>query len=287
MYKKSIKDNSQYLLPFIEIIKYYGSNDLEQGGGTMMILNENGDILTCKHIAEEFEKSGNLSSIYPQIIQDLKSAKNKDHRKKIEKKYGLKKGVATLLHIHFLLDIKDDFSLEIIPHEYLDLALLRFKGIKTTRLSYPVFSENFPEQGQSVCKLGYAFPEFDMFEYSNELNDIIMKENGNYNFPLFPMDGIVTRGIMDDHGFISMFETSTPGLRGQSGGPIFSPGGIIYGIQSMTIHLDLNFDVNTSVMRGIEKKKVTYTPFMNLGIGIASTEIIKFLEENNVEFQKK
>lgn len=52
MYKISIKDNTQYLIPFIEGIKYYGSNDLDQGGGTMMILNDKGDVLTCAHIAK-------------------------------------------------------------------------------------------------------------------------------------------------------------------------------------------------------------------------------------------
>ena len=45
---------------------------------------------------------------------------------------------------------------------------------------------------------------------------------------------------VDENGNITMFETTSPGLRGQSGGPIFSPDGLIYGIQSMTKHIDLN-----------------------------------------------
>ena len=103
------------------------------------------------------------------------------------------------------------------------------------------------------------------------------------NFPLFPMDGIVTRHMIDEKGNPSMFEMRTPGIRGQSGGPIFSPEGIVYGIQSMTKQLDLNFDIDGNVKRGIENKKVVYTPFINLGIGVSSSEIIKFLDQNNIE----
>lgn len=287
MYKISIKDNTQYLIPFIEGIKYYGSSDLEQGGGTMMILNDKGDILTCAHIANEFIINNNLAKSYSQFIQDIKLSKNKEQRKQIEKKYGIKKDMPVLTHIDLPLDIQGELTFDITFHEYLDLALIRFKDIKTERDNYPIFSEKFPEQGQSVCKLGYAFPEFDIFKYSNDLDNIVIKEDGIRNFPVFPMDGIVTRGIVDEHNILSMFETSTPGLRGQSGGPIFGPDGIVYGIQSMTVHLDLNFDVNKTVKRGIENKKVNFTPFINLGVGISSTEIINFLEKNNIEFQKK
>lgn len=286
MYKISIKDNTQYLIPFIEGIKYYGSNDLDQGGGTMMILNDKGDVLTCAHIAKEFIVNDNLAKSYSQLIQDIKLSKNKEQRRQIEKKYGIKKDTPVLTHIDLPLDIQGELTFDITFHEYLDLALIRFKGIKTERDNYPIFSEKFPEQGQSVCKLGYAFPEFDIFKYSNDLDNIVIKEDGIRNFPVFPMDGIVTRGIVDEYNILSMFETSTPGLRGQSGGPIFGPNGIVYGIQSMTVHLDLNFDVNKTVKRGIENKKVNFTPFINLGVGISSTEIINFLEKNNIEFQK-
>ena len=32
---------------------------------------------------------------------------------------------------------------------------------------------------------------------------------------------------------------------------------------------------------------VNSTPFINLGIGVSSTEIIKFLKDNNIEFNSK
>lgn len=284
MYKKSIKENSKFLVPFVEGIKYYGSNEIEHALGTMIILNDEGYILTCKHIALEFINNDNLASHYNTLIEELKNCKNEDEIKSLEKKYNLSKDTPVLTNINIPFDIKDNIDIEIKMHDYLDIAVLKFKNLSIKCDKYPIFSKEFPLQGQSVCKLGFAFPEYSYFEYSNELNNIVMKKEIVSSFPLFPLDGIVTRGIVDEKGNASMFETSTPGLRGQSGGPVFSPDGIIYGIQSLTRHLDLNFDIDKTVKRGIINKHVTYTPFINLGVCVSSKEIIDFLDKNNIKY---
>jgi len=286
MYKKSIKDNSKFLVPYIEGVKYYGSNEIEHAIGTMMILNNHGDILTCKHIAERFILNDQLGSRYKELIGRLKNANNKK-RTALEKEYNLKNDSVVLTNINIPFEVKNNINIDILMHSYLDIAVIRFKGLNTSADNYPVFSKSLPEQGQSVCKLGFAFPEYSMFEYSDELDNIVIKKKIVSNYPVFPMDGIVTRLVSDERGNISMFETSTPGLRGQSGGPIFSPEGLVYGIQSLTKHLDLNFDVNQVVKRGYNNKEVSFTPFINLGVGVASTEIIKFLDSNHIEYKSK
>ena len=45
-----------------------------------------------------------------------------------------------------------------------------------------------------------------------------------------------------------------------------------------------DFDVNATVKRGVSKKKVTYTPFINLGVAVSSVKIIEFLEENGIQY---
>ena len=287
MYKKSIRDNSKFLTPFVEGVKYYGSNDVEQGIGTMMILNENGDILTCKHIAEQFLISEQLKRSFKEISRELELAKNSSERKKIEKKYNLKKDTLVLSEINVLFinnDANGNSTFDIILHDNLDMAIIRPRNAKIKIDNYPVFSKNIPEQGQSICRIGFAFPEYDIYKYSNNLKSIVIKEKSKLAFPVFPNDGIVTRHIVDDENHIYAFETSSPGLRGQSGGPIFGPDGLVYGMQYMTKHLDLNFDVNKVVKRGIKDKQINYTPFINLGAGITSVEIIKFLENNKVKY---
>ncbi len=270
MYKKSIKEISNYLVPFVEGVKYYGSNDIEHTIGTMMILNKHGDILTCRHIANEFINNDILRKDYEKVINGSKSVKDDDV-------------VLTNINLPFKAN-----TLEIKMHKYLDLAVITSKeGFKFNIDKYPVFSKKLPDMGQSVCKLGFAFPEYDLFEYSEEENNIVIKKDIRPSFPLFPMDGIVTRHIMDKNKELSMFETSSPGIRGQSGGPIFSPEGLVYGIQSMTKHIDMNFDIDMKVKRGNKLKEVTYTPFINLGVGVSSVEIIKFLDENKIEYNAK
>ena len=281
MYKKAIKNNSKFLIPFIEGIKYYGSNEIEHALGTMIILNSNGDILTCIHIAQSFIENNNLSKIYKDILKDSKTMTKKE----IMEKYHKNNNSVVLTNINLPFNINGEIGIEIKMQRDLDIALIKFKGVNFECDNYPVLSKELPMQGQSLCKLGFAFPEYDYFEYSSKVNNIILKKNMTSNFPLFPMDGIMTRHIVDDNGNVCMFEMSTPGLRGQSGGPIFSPEGVIYGIQSMTRHIDLNFDVDTTVKRGVTKKKVVFTPFINLGVGVSSAKIIDFLDENNVEYK--
>ncbi len=287
MYKKSIKANSKYLIPFVEGIKYYGSDEIEHAIGTMIILNDEGDILTCKHIAMEFINNNKLGEIYSSLINEINNCKTKEELKELEKKYHLEKDTPVLTNINLPFKVGDTVNIEIKLHENLDLALIKFEGANLKCDNYPVFAKELPLQGQSVCKLGFAFPEYSYFEYSKENENIVMKNEIISSFPLFPMDGIVTRQIVDERKEVTMFETSTPGLRGQSGGPVFSPEGLVYGIQSMTKHLDLNFDIDKVIKRGITNKKITYTPFINLGVCISSKEIVKFLEVNNIKFNSR
>ena len=87
----------------------------------------------------------------------------------------------------------------------------------------------------------------------------------NPNSPTFPIDGIITRLIIQ-HNRLGGIEMSTPGLRGQSGGPLFDANGIIYGMQSSTRHLHLGFDLeNFEIPSGNQSKKITKTPFLHVG----------------------
>ena len=287
MYKKAVKNNSKYLKPFVQGIKLYGSNEIQTNVGTMIVVNEDGVLLTCKHVAEEIYNTKILSESYPNLLSIL-STMNEDEVKKFLEENHINDDTAVLSIINWMFQVKEGTNIQVILHPVLDLAIIKFEGKKFQLESYPVFSKKLPEQGQSVCKLGYAFPMINIFEYDSKKQCIVFKKNGILELPLFPMDGIVTRHInmeVDNNRYDNVcFETSSPGFRGQSGGPIFDPNGVIYGIQSVTSHMDLNFDINADVKRGNKIKKVSSTPFINFGIGISSIEIIKFLEENNIQF---
>ncbi|GAI45805.1 unnamed protein product [marine sediment metagenome] len=97
--------------------------------------------------------------------------------------------------------------------------------------------------------------------------------------------GFFTRNVLagstpDGKYQIKFIETSTPGLRGQSGGPIFDVYGNIWGIQSRTQHLPLGFSPK------IKKagKETEEHQFINVGWGIHPETLIHFLQDKKVSF---
>jgi hypothetical protein len=137
-----------------------------------------------------------------------------------------------------------------------------------------------------LCRLGFPFAEFTNFEYNRDLDKISWTQTGKHMTPRFPIEGMVTRRLLDDQGKILGFEMSTPGLRGQSGGPAFDSKGVIWGLQAMTKHLDLDFDIDQEVLRQGQLKRVHDHAFLHVG-GCIHIEVIKnFMRENKVTFKE-
>jgi len=183
----------------------------------------------------------------------------------------------------------DQFSeITIDMHPTYDLALLRFKNYNQKLYpAHAVFARDssFIKPGRSLCRLGYPFPEFTNFRYNAQTDDIEWTETGRLSSARFPIDGIVTRLIADPNGTISGIEMSTPGLRGQSGGPLFDTHGLIYGMQSATRHLHLGFDIqDMEVLVNNRKTKVSNYPFLNVGLCVHVDVIKAFLRERGVKF---
>ena len=77
------------------------------------------------------------------------------------------------------------------------------------------------------------------------------------------------------------------GLKGQSGGPVFDVHGNILGLQSATGHLDLMFDIEFDLERNQKIDHMYEKQFINLGLAISNNQIIKFLDENKIKYNKK
>src|SRR5688572_32992035 len=98
---------------------------------------------------------------------------------------------------------------------------------------------------------------------------------------------MLTRHLRDNDGQVFGFEMSTPGLRGQSGGPVFDINGKVWGMQSATNHLDLDFDVNQDVVRNGTIKRVQDSAFLHVGHCIHVDTLKSFMKENGVRFQEE
>ncbi len=128
--------------------------------------------------------------------------------------------------------------------------------------------------------------QFSTIEEFFNAGDFKFKSNQEFeNSPRFPMNGMVTRFLADDENQKYGVELSTPGLRGQSGGPLFDDVGIICGMQSRTKHLHLGFDIEGKEIQINGKiKKVDDYSFIHLGECIHVDIIKSFLNTHNVSF---
>ena len=87
---------------------------------------------------------------------------------------------------------------------------------------------------------------------------------------------------------ICEIELSTPGLRGQSGGPLFDSEGAMYGMQSATMHLHLGFDmVNQQMQINGEDLLINNQPFLHVGRCVHGDIIKEFLNEKGVKYYVK
>ena len=129
--------------------------------------------------------------------------------------------------------------------------------------------------GRSLCRLG--FPFHAVGATFDEARGVFELEPGALPIPRFPNEGIMTRFMQaPDAGVpypVSFIETSSPGLRGQSGGPLFDADGHVWGIQSRTNHVLLGFDPQIEV----GGTTVTEHQFMNVGVATASETVLGLL----------
>ena len=101
----------------------------------------------------------------------------------------------------------------------------------------------------------------------------------------FPIEGMVTRHFGDPTGKIFGVEMSTPGLKGQSGGPLFDTAGLVYGMQSRTNHLYLGFDMNNQELFSEGRKiKINNQPLLHVGHCVHVDILKQFLQENNITY---
>lgn len=139
--------------------------------------------------------------------------------------------------------------------------------------------------GEAVCRLGFPFhvasatwsAERDEFEVAAEA----------FPVPQFALDGVISRfsrhtGPEDSSAMF--IETSTPGLRGQSGGPLFDTKGRVCGLQSQTAHFDLGFDARYVDEGGA---LVVERQFLNVGVATHVDELAAALLAQGASFRRE
>ena len=275
MFSKPLQEVKEYTKPILFATKLYDEEKIIKGSATLFFVNELGYAITCKHVAIE-------------LINFQKIKEQFEHKKNNN---TLKKGDPISRSFSFPNTYKSFGKINFTLHSLYDLAIIKFEDVKEKLYDNHAF---FPrdnakvDQGTSVCKIGFPYAEFDNVKFFEENQNIVFDNSKLLEFQHFPLDGIITRHLFDQNKKKFGFETSSPGLRGQSGGPIINKDGLVVGIQSMTRHIHLGFDIeNFQIKKNNTIKTVSDYQFINLGIGIDYKIIKKFLHENNVKYYEK
>ncbi len=294
MFVKAIEEAAGYTRAIHVLLRIWGASRIVPGSATMFFVNKDGWALTCAHVAKNFIDAQKIAERF-EAFRDARAEIPADRNQRnainqLEKKFGYKPGDIVELHTRLIDCVEGEVNMDIKIHGSLDLALIHFTNAKRVVVdNFPVFGKNSDDlkQGMSICRLGFPFPEFSNYAY-NQLTDTIGWTNTGQEFtPRFPMDGMLTRHVANEQGKIIAFELSTPGIRGQSGGPAFGVDGRVWGMQSLTRHLDLDFDIDVEVQRGTKVKRVQDSAFLHAGGCIHIDPIKDFMREHNVSFDEK
>ena len=254
--------------------------------GTFIIINPEGWILTAGHLFDSFVK-------YQQDMKKIKEVEEINARKASMAVPG-----AMTLPDTIQLDPKwitnhsfwwggDGLRItSVYVNREIDIALAKLDGFRPDMVQeYPIFRDpDTMRPGTSICRTGFPFAniatDFDEGSKSFRIR------NGVLPLPFFPNDGIHTRNVLKQNkskeGNYDMLyvETSTPGLKGQSGGPIFDTNGHIYAMQVQTNHIPLGFHPISEY----DGKSIVENQFLNVGIGVHGKLLQQIMRDHPVSY---
>jgi hypothetical protein len=287
MFSKAVALAAGYTRPII-VSKRLENQEVSCGMGTFVVVNDQGWILTAAHIVADA------------ILSQQHRKEREDYQKKVDEinanslySTGKKKNEINRLtrnwnwitH-HSLWWAVDGIQFEnIFSDSATDLAIAKLIGPidKLNVKNFPTFADpnKTLKQGTSLCRLGFPFYEvkalFDPATQQFSIPDLPQ-------LATFPNDGIYTRGIQyvdkTTGSKTNFIETSSPGLRGQSGGPIFDVDGTIWALQSRTSHFPLGFSPTVKY----KGKEVTEHQFLHVGWGVQIAHIREMLDKYKVKY---
>ncbi len=291
MFADAIEKVGGFTRPIKFISRIYKDSVIAPGCATMFFVNDEGWALTCKHVANQIIAADQVNNRFAQFKASMaeiaSSPKAKTLARGLEQKYELGPKKLAQMKVQFPDCVEGSGPIDINVHPEYDLAILHFRDFKRTLYKgHAVFAKNSGavRPGDYLVRLGFPFPEFTDFGYDEAHDDIIWGA-GRSVTPRFPIDGMYTRNVANKDGKIIGIELSTPGLRGQSGGPLFDENGIIYGMQSLTKHLHLGFDmINDHMTINGRQQVINNQPFLHVGHCVHVDVIKEFLDSKGVKY---
>ena len=273
MFTHAVRTANRFTFPYVGL-RRRRCGQVNSSIGAFVVINADGWILTSAHIVQEILATESESNSAEASGTDASPESCVRHAEiwAVPGFFGSSPRMA-----------------EAIVRPVADLALARLENVDPALLTgLPILRdpEEHPiDQGVSVCRLGYPFHNISA-EFDEATGEFQLPQEA-FPVPSFALDGVVSRfhrvNAETENGpeSATFIETSTPGLRGQSGGPLFDVEGRVCGIQSHTVHLDLGFDARY----GVGESVVTERQFLNVGAATHIADVIAMLAEANVSYE--
>jgi hypothetical protein len=295
MFVNAIEEVAKYTRAIHFVTREFESSTCIPGTATLFFVNEMGVAVTCRHVTGFLGHIINLNKQFEQYktekINIPKSAEYDARLQELQQKFHYKPGVTIegLMNL-VLVTGEPTYTFRWVNHPDYDIAILFMENFsRPLYTSHAYFAKDTSglQQGKFLCRLGFPFPEFTNFHYNQDNDRLEWTNTGAVQTPRFPIEGMLTRHLLDNNKIVGV-ELSTPGLRGQSGGPVFDKDGLVYGMQSSTTHLHLGFDMtNQEIVSGAKKIQVNNQPFLHVGRCVHVNAIKDFLRQHDVKFYEK
>jgi len=280
---------SEFTQPVIISTRLHGGK-VECAVAAFVVLNKDGWILTAAHLWDSFVARRRHAKEIEQYeaavaaVQGDATLTSPQKRKKLRQLKTNRRWITD----HAFWWARDRVrETECHALRDLDLAVARLEPFDPALIkAYPTIkdpSKNM-DPGTSLCRLGYPFHEIDA-TYDEKTRTFNLAPDA-LPLPRFPIEGIYTRNCIGERSQdgkyeVKFLETSSPGLRGQSGGPIFDVNGTVWAIQSRTKHFELGF--RPKIKKG--NREIEEHQFLNAGWGVHPEVLIAFLRDNNIDFK--
>lgn len=280
MFAKAVGVAQQFTWPVVSSRLFYDKS-VESGMAAFVLVNDEGWIITAAHVFQP-------SVAYPIHQKEIAAYET---RRQSKGKSGKQQGKKVKRNPKWLVEHsywwgRDGVKAVNIEASFeLDIAIAQLTPFEAKWVgTYPTFKDAASSllPGTSLCRLGYPFHDFTA---THQQGKGFQLPKGAIPAPFFPLEGIFTRNLIgsktkDGKYDIKYIETSSPGLKGQSGGPIFDTDGVVWAIQSRTNHLALGFSPTVKKSgRSVEEHQ-----FLSVGLGVHPEVINRFLKEHKVKF---
>ena len=246
MFQKTCVALQQQMIPIVIAWRTSGGK-VDIGIGAGMIVNRDGWIITAGHILKK------IADLEKQVQNPKRRRKGNQitHYVSIFGKTGARLSEGSMLG-------------------EVDLGVGKLEGyVPPEGHVFPQLRTRDVEQGELLCRAGYPFVE----DIKPQWSDGRFTFTNLFPVPQFVNEALVSRFVRLKSGI--WIETSSPGLRGQSGGPLADGDGFICGLQVNTKHYPLGF-------QGRGRSQV-----LNVGRAVHVETIRNYLDSRSIEYSSE